>query len=732
MVALTFDTRGRLMRLIPGFTRAALAICALLVVRANDASARGSRRQAAGYEAVALETIRGNPRAFIGKRVSFDGFFAGLGRIYQPFQTPFVPDQFVNFYVWEPEMRLWDNRERKNAFLFCYVPRDLDKQASYIMSREMYDAVRIYGRVLVVYVGQPWFEVEDIEPSDARNYTDLALKHILVGIKSLKNEDFPMAQQSFNEALRGRLPRTAQVFVQRELGRAYYELDMHTQAYKALMEAGAMDAWLALRSGQSRSRAADTERNAKRKKAMLNEALVLLRKARQLEPANPESHAEIGWVRAKLGEPREGILDCKRANALKQSASTYRILGIISHMIGKVTDAYNYYQQAIMLEPSSPRYHRELAGLYMKEGKFIDAETEYSNVVTLTPTEPRGYLMRAEARRRLGKTEMVIQDYEAALSQDSENIDALLGLTAVYVDSGDFASARHWISQAERLVPKNIRVRAARADMLRAQGALADAILEYRDIIKQNPKGDLALVHYLLGQSLYVRAEKGDLGAAANELKMAARMNPEHAKTRKVLAKVYADQGKYGLAVNHLLEARKLEPGDETTRLMLADVLAENNQIDEALRELSKLITEQPESTYARNNRAYLLAEFGKPTDLPEALELAKEAREKEPANPDFLDTLGWVKYRLQDKDEGRILIESAVINSKEADAFYHLALIAAESDETTIAIENIEEAIRRVREISGKGHVARHLEDEIENIRKKVGASRNPSPRGR
>ena len=217
---------------------AALLAGALVVLHTEEASARGSRRQAAGYQKISLAAMRANPRAFKEKQVCFDAFFASLGRIYQPFQTPFVNDQFLNFHVWERETRLWDNKERKNAFLFCYVPRDLDKQASNIMGAKMYDAIRLYGRVVVAYAGQPWFEVEDVEPSDAKSFSDLALKHILVGMKSLKTEDFPMARESFNEARREGLPPTAQAFVQRQLGHTYYELENYAEAYDEFRTAG--------------------------------------------------------------------------------------------------------------------------------------------------------------------------------------------------------------------------------------------------------------------------------------------------------------------------------------------------------------------------------------------------------------------------------------------------------------------------------------------------------------
>jgi predicted Zn-dependent protease len=182
--------------------------------------------------------------------------------------------------------------------------------------------------------------------------------------------------------------------------------------------------------------------------------------------------------------------------------------------------------------------------------------------------------------------------------------------------------------------------------------------------------------------------------------------------------------------VKHLLKAKELERGDERIRLMLADALAENNQVQEALKELADLANERPESAYARNNRAALLLEFGREADWQEARDLAQEAFEKDRSNADFLDTLGWAKYKLGDPDDGRLHIELSIMKSKRPEPFYHLAVIAADSSQPTIAKEKAEEAIRRVGEIPGKGLVGRKLEQDILAVARKVNANLNPSPR--
>jgi len=59
------------------------------------------------------------------------------------------------------------------------------------------------------------------------------------------------------------------------------------------------------------------------------------------------------------------------------------------------------------------------------------------------------------------------------------------------------------------------------------------------------------------------------------------------------------------------------------------------------------------------NNLAYSLSERG--IRLGEALVMAKIAIEKEPLNSSFLDTIGWVYYKLGDYEKAKEYLEKAI-----------------------------------------------------------------------
>jgi Tfp pilus assembly protein PilF len=66
-----------------------------------------------------------------------------------------------------------------------------------------------------------------------------------------------------------------------------------------------------------------------------------------------------------------------------------------------------------------------------------------------------------------------------------------------------------------------------------------------------------------------------------------------------------------------------------------------------------------PHNHLLLNNYAYSLSERG--LQLQRSLKMAKEAVEQQPANPSYLDTYGWVYFRLQQYDEAERYIRKAV-----------------------------------------------------------------------
>ncbi|MBN1929487.1 MAG: tetratricopeptide repeat protein [Chlorobiaceae bacterium] len=99
-----------------------------------------------------------------------------------------------------------------------------------------------------------------------------------------------------------------------------------------------------------------------------------------------------------------------------------------------------------------------------------------------------------------------------------------------------------------------------------------------------------------------------------------------------------------------------------------------------------------PHNTLAMNNLAYMLAEEG--IRLNQALFLATNAVMLEPDNGVYLDTLGWVNFKLGQYERARILLERAVgIGVDEAEVYRHLGEVYRKLGNEPKAREMLEKA---------------------------------------
>jgi len=114
---------------------------------------------------------------------------------------------------------------------------------------------------------------------------------------------------------------------------------------------------------------------------------------------------------------------------------------------------------------------------------------------------------------------------------------------------------------------------------------------------------------------------------------------------RLVLSVIYSLTGRTRLAD---FELRKLiEAGYESTQVFcsLGYIAFEHRNEADAVGWYEKALAIDASSPTALNGLGYVLADSGK--DLTRALTMCKKAADSDPENPAYLDSLGWVYYKL-------------------------------------------------------------------------------------
>ena len=176
---------------------------------------------------------------------------------------------------------------------------------------------------------------------------------------------------------------------------------------------------------------------------------------------------------------------------------------------------------------------------------------------------------------------------------------------------GDFKGAEGWLAKVDS-PQRALDVQIRRASLLARQGRLQDGI----DLIRKAP-------------------ESGNDDARA-----------------KVLAEVQLlRDAKAWERARTVLEGANQRFANDTDLLYEQSMMAEKlNRIEEMERLLRRVIELRPDHHHAHNALGFSLADRG--MRLPEAKALIQRALELAPGEPFITDSLGWVEYRMGNRDE--------------------------------------------------------------------------------
>ena len=210
-------------------------------------------------------------------------------------------------------------------------------------------------------------------------------------------------------------------------------------------------------------------------------------------------------------------------------------------------------------------------------------------------------------------------DSDDAARPEQGLLQAWLMLAQSAEQRADYAAAERWLSKVDD-PQRALDVQTRRASILARQGQLAQA----RELIRRVPEKR-------------VEDARAKLVAEAALLRDAKRWRDAF----DVLASAtqrFADDP--DLLYEQAMMAEKIDRVDEMERL------------------LRQVIALKPENAHAHNALGYSLAD--RQQRLPEARQLIQRALELAPGDPFITDSLGWVEFRLGNRDEALRLLKSA------------------------------------------------------------------------
>ncbi|MCX6132862.1 MAG: tetratricopeptide repeat protein [Ignavibacteriales bacterium] len=355
--------------------------------------------------------------------------------------------------------------------------------------------------------------------------------------------------------------------------------------------------------------------------------------------------------------------------------------------------AIEIYERILDREGDDWEILLQTAEMYNVLGRFEQAAAKYRRMVELDPSNKVLQRQLAETYARGGKIQEATKILESILENDRNNAEAMAALADIYLDQRNFDEALVLYKKLMALEHTNpeVRLRVAVAYVGQAQRdstfiEKAKPIFEqlkkeipndwrsyyYLGMIANQEKQDSLATQYFervtrlaewngdawwyIGTSYF---EKGEYQKLVDEMQRAKRALPKDSRIYFLEGLGYSRLDRTDEAVKALKHSLDLKPDDINALSTLAltlDGLHRNSESDSLY---ERALRVDPQSHLILNNYGYSLAERG--LQLDRALRMSLQAVAADSGNPSYLDTAGWVYFRLSKYDDARKYIEKAI-----------------------------------------------------------------------
>jgi tetratricopeptide (TPR) repeat protein len=347
--------------------------------------------------------------------------------------------------------------------------------------------------------------------------------------------------------------------------------------------------------------------------------------ALELLPASPEAEAIV-----------------KRQLAARTNSPTVRLLYVRTLATSqRLAEATTEIEVLTKSDPNLAPPWLTLGALELEMKRPREASAALRNYVRLVEGgAPVNFGVAASAPQRGGDDD----EDDTPPNASTALTQAFLLLAQASEQQQDFAGAERWLARVDS-PQRALEVQARRASLLARQGKMKEARELIRRVPEQSP-GDARAK--LLAETELLRDRK------------------MYAEAEKVMA-----------------QATKAFP-DDTDLLYEQAMLNEKlDRVDEMERLLRRVIALKADHQHAYNALGYSLAE--RKIRLPEARALIQKALELSPGEPSITDSMGWVEYRLGNRDEAIRLLRGAYQARPDPEIAAHLGEVlwsAGQADE--------------------------------------------------
>jgi len=293
--------------------------------------------------------------------------------------------------------------------------------------------------------------------------------------------------------------------------------------------------------------------------------------------------------------------------------------------------------KTILTDDSPPHLRLNFARVLIDLQRLPEASKQLASLNKSKPEFADGWLMQGavfmELNNDLEAKQALLRYVELEkVKEDARLSQAYLMLSQIAVKQKNPTESEAWLSKIEE--PEAVtQVQIQRANLLASRGEVAKARAMLAELPESTPQ--------------------------AKRTKLQAEL------------KLLRDYKMYEASYQLLSKASKAEPQDVDLRYELAMIAEKLNRMDEVEKLLRGVIADKPDFEHAYNALGYALADRN--MRLPEARELIVKALEFSPEDPMITDSLGWVEFRMGNKQAALAILQRAYETKNDVEIGTHL-----------------------------------------------------------
>lgn len=363
-----------------------------------------------------------------------------------------------------------------------------------------------------------------------------------------------------------------------------------------------------------------------------------------------------GQIELSHGEYAGAIADLRSAQ--KDRPDSARIVGLLAaaHLANKEPElARSAIADTVKLYPASAELALLQANFLARTGDRAAALDALNALLRVAPKNTAAYESKAGILLAQNDAAGAEATYKEFVKQSGGDSNSVLLLGKFYLTQKRYSDALSQFDLVAKVAPDAFEPRYEAVTALVQGKRYAEATARVEKDISTNPKEPSN--YQMLGE---IKLLQNDPAAAEVAFSREIELDPKAIKGYVELGRAQLQSNNGVGALATLEKGIAANPNETRLYAAEADFLIKTGKVDDAIAIYDRLLKVAPDDDLASNNLAFLLTQYksDKPS-LDRALALTERFVGSE--NPAYLDSLGWVRYKLGQLDAAVPILQEAV-----------------------------------------------------------------------